>query len=86
MKCPNCQSEIDLDKHEAELKTEIDLWKRQAAFESEHREKYRNRVQPLVDALERLRDRIKQAHGLPNFSIVEIALIDDALAKAKERK
>ena len=46
----------------------------------------RERRKPLVEALERLRGRIKEAHGLPNFGSMEIAEIDNALAKAKEGK
>jgi hypothetical protein len=79
-----------LDKHTEEAVAE---WKRAHKAVSgladgaiSRRLEAEAKLKPLVDALERLRDRIKQAHGLPNFSSIEIALIDDALAKVKEGK
>jgi hypothetical protein len=40
------------------------------------------RNKELVDLVERLRDKIKAAHGLPNFHSTEIKDIDAVLAKA----
>jgi uncharacterized protein Smg (DUF494 family) len=54
-----------------------DLWKRQSAFESEHREKYRLQVQTLVDALKEL---------LITPASQRDAIIHAALAKVKEGK
>jgi hypothetical protein len=44
----------NLQRRCEQLKKEVDLWKRQSAFESEHREKYRQRCGRLLAALRQI--------------------------------